>query len=280
MAPPRAVLSKIVVVAAGLVLLNLVWAVSSRGILVPQDWWGYQQLPERIAAGTVYEHDVGYWWVWPPITAALFAWVVVPLGYPAWFAVHFAVLPFLRSWWLIVVTLLSLPFWIDTVVGHTTVFVAVAGVAALRGSRWGAVASIALFFLAPRPLQVPLMAWLLWKQPNTRLSFVAIAAVALTTTLASGQTDEMLRAISAIQPQQMALEANLSPTRWVGYTWFIIGVPLGAWLTYKGRVGLAGLVLTPYTLPSYWLVLLWELIRRPRAPNVVQRPSFGRAKLV
>ena len=279
MAPPPAVPWKIVVVAAGLFLMNLVLAVSAPGILVPQDWWGYEQLPERIAAGTVYEHEVGYWWVWPPIATALFAWVVVPLGYPVWFGLHFAVLPFLRSWGLIAVTILSLPFWIDVVVGHTTVFVAVAGVAALRGSRSGAVASIALFSLAPRPLQVPLMAWLLWKRPDTHVPFAAIAVVTITITLASGQTDEMLGAIAAIQPQQMALEVNFSLTRWIGPAWFIISIPLAAWLTYKGRVGLAGLALTPYTLPSYWLVLLWELIRRPADGHVERgtgrRPTPG-----
>ena len=252
-------------IIAGLVGLNVALAVISPGILVPQDWWGYEQLPARIADGNVYDTGPGYWWVWPPIAAAIFAWMIVPIGYPIWFALHLAVLALMRSWWLIGLTALSLPFWIDTVVGHTTIFVAVAGVLALRGSRWGTLASLGLFWLAPRPLQLPLMAWLLWRQPGTLVPFVAFAAIAIVTTLVSGYSDEMLAAMTSIQSQQMALNVNLSPTHWIGPAWLVVGIPLAAWLTWKGRIGLAGLALTPYILPSYWLVLLWELDRPPRS---------------
>ena len=39
----------------------------------------------------------------------------------------------------------------------------------------------------------------------------------------------------------------------------VIGLPLAAWLTWKGRLGLASLAASPYWLPYYLLMLLLEL---------------------
>jgi hypothetical protein len=49
---------------------------------------------------------------------------------------------------------------------------------------------------------------------------------------------------------------NLGPSRWLGYWWLLAGVPLGAWLYWRGKVGWAGLAISPYVWSYY---LLWTL---------------------
>ncbi len=46
---------------------------------------------------------------------------------------------------------------------------------------------------------------------------------------------------------------NIGPSFFVGLWWLILGIPLGIWLTLKGRVGWAGLAVTPYWLAQYLL---------------------------
>jgi hypothetical protein len=236
-----------------LVLLNVVISMHARGMLVPQDWWMWEQLPRRIASGTVYDHGLHYDWVWSPIAALLFAWVIVPLGYTVWFGLHLAVLPFLRRWWMIVASLASLPFWIDAVMGNAMVFVVVAGVMATQGSRIGAFASIALFALMPRPVQLPLLAWILWSRPSSRLSFVGMTVLTVIVTLLTGWDWP-----GALVSQAAAMDdgANLAPTRFLGPAWLIVGVPLAAWLASRGWLGLAGLSMSPYLFPQYFLMVL------------------------
>ncbi len=50
--------------------------------------------------------------------------------------------------------------------GNTFTFVVVAAAFALRGSRFGALAFLALTALMPRPVQIPLALWLLWTRPD------------------------------------------------------------------------------------------------------------------
>jgi len=246
--------------------VNLLVAVNSRGILVPQDWWIWEQLPERLQSGTLYELSPDYRWVWSPIAAGLLAWVVVPLGYSVWFALHLAVLPFLGSSTAVLLVVLSLPFWIDTVVGNAVVFVVVAGAAALRGSWVGTLLYGALFFLMPRPLQVPLLLWLVWRRPESRVAFLLMALVTLGVTITTGYLGEWTRILTSQAEERAPIGANLSPTRWVGLAWLVLGLPIAGWLTIKGRVGLAGLAMSPYLLPQYLLTLVWEFddVRRGR----------------
>ena len=44
-----------------------------------------------------------------------------------WQVLHVAVLPLLRSWWLIVGTLITFPLWFDLQTGNLMTFVAVTG---------------------------------------------------------------------------------------------------------------------------------------------------------
>lgn len=61
--------------------------------------------------------------------------------------------------------------------------------------------------------------------------------------------------------------------------WVPIGLALGAWLTWKGRLGLASLAVSPYVLPYYLVMALLELVPqdrkvddRLRHEGVVQHP--------
>jgi len=140
----------------------------------------------------------------------------------------------------------------------------VSGAVALTGSRWGGLIYLALCILMPRPVQAPLAVWLLWKQPGLRWPFVGMILVTLGVSLWSGYLDDWLRVMLTLGGANNEHFANLSPTKILGSAWLIVGIPLAAWLTWKGRVGLAGMAMTPYALPGYLLVLLWEWPRTPR----------------
>lgn len=226
------------------------------------DWHAWLKVRPLIEAGDLYNPT--HWFLWSPIAMWLMAYVVVPLGYSWWLALHLAAVPLLRDWRLIALTLVSVPFWVDTINGNSVVFVFVAGATALRGSRTGALASLALLVLMPRPVAFPLAVWLLWKRPYTRLPFLAMGAVTLTVCLVTGYLDDWIGFLFAIGLDNTTHFANLSPTALVGMAWMIVGVPLAAWLTWKGRVGLAGLAMSPYVLPMYPLVLVWDLLSSGR----------------
>jgi len=104
---------------------------------------------------------------WSPVAA----WVSVPLlaiPYWAWILLHVAAVLALRDWRASAIALVSWPFWQDAGVGNVLVFVVLAGWWALRGNRFAAVAYLALCLLMPRPLMLPLAAWLVWTSPWTR----------------------------------------------------------------------------------------------------------------
>jgi hypothetical protein len=200
--------------------------------------------------------------------------VIIPFGYPLWWSLHLAALPLLRDWRLITLAALSVPFWVDTMIGSTTVFVFVAGVLAVQGSRVGAVVYVALFLLMPRPVHLPLAAWLAWRRPDLRLAFTVMVCVLVLTTLASGYTLDWLGRLVAFGATNYTNEGNLSPTRVFGLTWLVVGLPLAVWLTWKGRVGLAGLAMSPYFGPSYLLNVLWEwVLPRSHVPCGRRRPT-------
>jgi hypothetical protein len=74
--------------------------------------------------------------------------------------------------------------------GNTMIFVVVAGVLAFRGSRPAAVVYLALLFLMPRPLQVPLAVWLIWKMPEIRWPALIVFVVHAAVVLASGMAGD------------------------------------------------------------------------------------------
>lgn len=247
----------IVVYALGTVALVVYTA---RNLVPYGDWNIWLQVPSRLAELRLYDHsDPAYTWAWSPLAAWLIAVVVLPMGPMVWAALHLAAVPLLREWRLIAFVGLSYPFWMDTLMANTFAFSALTGYAALRGSRWAAVAYLVLLVLMPRPVQVPLAALLLWRDRSLWLPLAAIAAVGIVTTVGSGYTADWLRALVGLGAHYPSLEFNLSPTRILGPAWLIVGTPLGLWLTIRNHPGWAGLVLTPYLVPQYLLSLLWEL---------------------
>jgi hypothetical protein len=224
----------------------------------PYDWAVWEQVPGRIAAGTLYQHDPHYTWAWSPLAAWVITFVVLPLGYWFWVALHFIALAVLRDWRLILLTGLSFPFWLDTFFGNMFTFVAISGFAAMRGSRLGGVAYLALFVLMPRPIQLPIAVWLLWRHRTLRVPVVAISVIGVITTLASGYAGDWLAVLVSLGAEYPTQVFNLSPTRYLGPVWLVAGVVLAGWLTMKGWVGIAGMTMTPYLLPQYLLMAVVE----------------------
>jgi hypothetical protein len=238
------------------------------------DWTLFADAPAAFFRGDLYApSDVRF--VWSPIAALILA-AFVPFGYVGWVALHIAVVALLANPTLILLVALSGGFWVDLAFGNTVTFVFVAGVLALRGNKLAGLASVALFVLMPRPIQVPLIAWLLWRNPSWRLPGLAIISAHLAAVLATGYGPDWIASMQAIGPQQMAPEINWGPTALIGYWWFIVGLPVGIWLAFRGYVGLAGLALSPYILPHYAIMTLldWKSAMPDRvaaAPRAVAR---------
>ena len=220
------------------------------------DWQLFLQLREV----PPYEAFYAQRFLYHPLMASVFI-AVTYLGYWAWFAIHLASVWLLRfSPLLVVLTLTSWGFWLDTMHGNAFVFVFIAGVLALRGSKGWALAYIASCCLMPRPIQVPLALWLLWKMPAIRWPAVVIVAVGIVTALPS-----LPGWIDAIRDTDaLGIGYNLGPSAFLGTAWIIIGIPLAAWLTWRGRVGWAGLAASIYILPAY---LLWPLLEVNRSES-------------
>ena len=224
------------------------------------DWQLWAALPQALASGTLYASSTDAPFLWSPVAGWLMAGVAY-LGYWPWFVLHVAVVFLMKPGVVTLLTLVSWAFWIDTVQGNTLTFAFVAGALALRGHRLAGVSYLALFLLMPRPVQLPLAAWLLWKQPDLRLPGLVLFVSHMAAVLASGYTEEWLTAmVSHPQPAW-----NVGPSFFLGLWWLVVGVPLGVWLAWRGRVGLAGLAMSPYLLPQYLLMPLLDL--RARAPQ-------------
>jgi hypothetical protein len=235
------------------------------------DWDLFTQLPQRLADGTVYSVDRQF--VWSPVMAWIMA-AVSYVGYWPWVALHVATLMLLRSPLLILLAACSWAFWIDAASAHTTTFVFVAGALALSGSRPGAIAYLALCLLMPRPVQLPLAVWLLWRDRSLIRPGLVLGVLYTVVVLASGYAVEWVTTALAFSADQ---NGTLGPVRYFGMAWLLVGVPLGVLFLLKGRVAWAGLVITPYVLAHYLLFLLWEIVGRGGPINVNAAQSDAEA---
>jgi hypothetical protein len=244
---PLAVLSLLLL--PSLILSAVLVAVMLTDRSVPFDYWSFSHADEWWYRWGVESHGEPYSFRYSPLFAVLFPeW----LGLWGWRALHvLALLALPRK--LALVTLAFAPFWYDVLHGNVMTFALVFGYLALSGSRWATWAYFGLLVLVPRPLMLPLAAWLVWKRPETRIPAAVAVLVGLGTLLWPGYLDALLRSggVTSID--------NLSPSALIGWAWVPIGLILGAWLTWKGRVGLAALAASPYVLPYYLLALGWEL---------------------
>ena len=220
------------------------------------DWTNFVEAADRFGTGSLYDTEPPYAFRWSPIAAWLLGLItLMPLW--LWQILHAAALPGLRPWLLAVGVLVSYPFWFDVQTGNLMTFVAVAGFVALSGSRAATALFLVLAVLIPRPLMLPLAVWLLWTRPWTRLPFLAFFAVHAIVVLALGYAADWIAALTSVQAE-LVNDFNFGPSRVIGPLWIPIGLVLASWLTWRGRLGLASLAISPYWLPYYFLMLVLE----------------------
>lgn len=224
--------------------------------VVHSDWELWTALGER----PMYDTDTRAPFVWSPVAGWFMTLVPDVLGHTLWAGLHFAAVLLLRDWRLMALVVISIGFWGEIAGGNTMTFVFVAGALALRGSRPAAVVYLALLFLMPRPLQLPLAVWLMWKMPGIRWPVVGIFVIHAVLVLASGLAGDWVASMLGHGNPP----GNFAPSAIIGTVpWLMIGIPIAAWLTWKGRVGWAGLAMNPYWLLAYLFILLWELLPSP-----------------
>lgn len=248
-------------VGAGLVLaVNLYLAGRSIRLVLDgaaaADWTQYAEAGRRLTGGELYAVTSTYAYHYSPYLAYLFS-LLAPLGVFGWRLLHVAGALALPSWPMRLLALAAWPFWYDVEAGNLVIFVVLAAAWALRGSRVATAAYLLMVVLIPRPLMLPVAAWLLWKRPEWRLPFVSLVLVHTAAIFATGWAAPWLNALLAAGGD-IAIPSNVGPSRFIGPMWALIGLPLAAWLTWKGRLGLASLAASVYWLPYYLLVLLLE----------------------
>ena len=198
---------------------------------------------------------------WSPPAAWIWAMTVVPLGLPAWQALHLVALVLLRDWRVIILALLSWAFWQDLANGNLLTFVLVSAWWALKGSTVGAVAFLALCVLVPRPLMLPVMGWLLVREPRVRPWFVLLVLSVIIPSLAAGQMGDWVGRLIATGQNELSSIWNIGPSKLIGAFWIPIGLSLAAAFAWKGWLGIASVVISPYLFPYYLLMGLLDLPR-------------------
>ena len=265
----------LIAVAAGvLAAVNLYLAGRSIALILDGapavDWELYVEASRRLNGGDLYAVTNDYSNRYSPLFAAAFA-LIVPIGEFGWRMLHLVAVLTLPSMPMRLLALLSWPLWYDIQTGNLLTFVFLAAAWALRGSRLAIGAYLLLFILGPRPLMLPLAAWLLWQRPEWRWPFAAAFVAHTAAVIGLGWADGWLGSLVSAT-EDASLQSNVGPSRFVGtIPWLIIGLPLAAWLTWKGRVGFASLAASPYWLPYYLLFPILELARVRWPPRIAGR---------
>lgn len=239
------------------------------------DWDVYVEAGRRVWAGSpdLYEQNAEYGFRHSPFFAylvSLFAWI----GSTGIRLVTVAAALAMPTWPMRILALASWPFAMDLQHGALLTIIVCVAAWALRGSRGAGLTFVVLTLLSPRVLMLPILAYLLWKQPRLRVPAVAIGVVHSLAVLATGYADDWIITLLTVGTDQTGTLLNLSPSRFIGGWWLLVGVPLGIWLTWRGRPGFAALAMSPYVLPHYLLLLLLELrggpgIRRSTPPGPI-----------
>jgi hypothetical protein len=112
---------------------------------------------------------------------------------------------------------------------------------------------------------VPIAAFLLWQHPRLRWPALAIVAVHSAAVIATGYADDWITALVTVGTDQIGTLLNLSPSRFLGIWWLLVGIPLAVVLVTRHKPGLAALAISPYVLPHYLLLGLLDLPTRRRA---------------
>lgn len=222
------------------------------------DWLQFAEGGRRVFDANLYENSASYGFRYSPVLAYGFA-AIASIGPVAWRLLHVVAALALPTWPMRLVTLAAWPFWYDVETGNVMMFVLLAAAWAIRGSNVGTGAFLLLALLFPRPLMVPVLAWILWRQPSWRLAAVALAVAHGIIVVASGWGSDWLARLSTLGAEAGSPN-NLGPTQLIGAWWLLIGIPLAAVLTWRGRLGWASLAVSyPYVLPYYLLMLVLEV---------------------
>jgi hypothetical protein len=236
------------------------------------DWLTYVASAERYWSGDLYVLSNAWdGWRYSPLAVPLLA-LLAPLGLAAWRLLHVGAALALpnRARFL---ALASYPFWFDVHAGNFMVFVAVAAAWALRGNRVAIAVFLVLTLLVPRPLMLPIAAWLLLRHRDLRLTFAAATVVYGVAVLATGYADEWLSKLLTAGVE-ITSPYNVAPSALIGPIWLVIAIPAAIWAFRVGRPALSGLLLQPYWLPYYLLILLADELP-PRAWWIDHLTPFG-----
>jgi hypothetical protein len=249
------------------------WSLVAAGS-VAFDWRIFVEAGERFHAGSpdLYEVSELYSFRHSPVLAMLMpgiAWIGV-IGIRLVTVVCALALP---TWPMRLLALGSWPLAMDLQHGALIALIVLAAAWALNGSRVAAVAFIVLALLSPRPLMIPIAAYLLWQQPWLRAPTAALAVAHVAAVVATGYGDDWVRMLTSASTDMLVSPFNLSPSRFIGLAWLALGVPLAAVLMWRGRPGLAALAVSPYVLPHYLLLVLLEL--GPRAERREAEPRLS-----
>ena len=222
---------------------------------VPPDWEQHRIASNLIASGeSPYFLADWYRFRWSPVGA----WIMVPLtalGPWVWFSSQFAVLLTLPRK-LALVTLLAFPFWADVQAGNILTFAFVAAFHALRGNTWAAGAFVGMALAVPRPLLLPLLAYLAWQHATWRVPIAVAGLLSVIAAVATGyHVDWVQMLLLTGTDESHRLGAQLLP--W----WPLTGVVLAMVLTVRGFPAAAGFALQPYWLAYYWLLPLLDWAR-------------------
>lgn len=248
------------------------WVVAHAG--GPFDYPIFAEASTRLFDGTLYQWDThGYIYPYSPV----FAWVFVPFAYLGlwiWQGLHFLMLLLIPSWPARLLVLVSVPFWMDAWEGNVGIFFLVAGYWAVRGNRIGTFVFMALCLMIPKPIYLPVLVWMLWREPRNRLPFVYLLVGHSILALATGYAFDWLAALPGAS-HDMATVFNFMPSRIIGWWWWPIGLAISAWLVYRDHPGWASVTSALYgAFHIMWAPLFEppELIRR-----LVDRMVHGRA---
>lgn len=266
------VIARRAVIAAALILAVLANVIGLATIAVDHarafDWDNYVEAARRFPLGTLYDWQYPYGFHYAPQVAPLLG-LLAGMGITAWRLAHLAALAVMPSRMLTLLLLVSFPFWTDVNNGNLMVFVLLAAAWTCRGNPAATGIYLALCILIPRPIMLPLLAWVLWKRPAWRLPFAAMAIVVVLTAIPTGYLPDWIASFANSSARDVSNAFNLSPSRFIGVAWLVIGIPLAVWLTFKGRLGWASMAISPYLLP-YWVQMLGlELV-----PPVERQPAI------
>jgi hypothetical protein len=254
-------------------ILSALWITLILGGSASADWRIYAEASQRVSSGGLYEVTDVYAFRASPFLAWVFA-LLVPMGATLWRLLHLVAAVAMPTWPLRLAVLAAWPFWFDVQHGNLLTFVLLAAAWALRGSRIAGVIYLGLMLLMPRPLLLPVAAWLLWQRSDLRVPFGVMFVAHTAAVLLSGWGGAWLQQLVASTDEVNSIW-NLGPSRLIGLWWLVAGVPLAMWLTVRGRLGLASLAMSPYWLPYYFLFLLLELsgVARPKPVSQTVRSA-------